>query len=554
MQKIEIRVSTHVARDFLQNAAYFNTLPKVVWEYVSNSLDNAREGQPINVVVDILGSIRIADDAMGMSRRDLQNFFQMHAENLQRLRGKRVRGRFGTGKCAAFGIANCLKIDTSQGGKRNIIELRRSDILSARSGKPFPVRDVMADEPTDLSDGTLVEISDLNIKNLDLQSTVAYIERHLSRYRQRAKVVINGQECLFEEPQASEKFYFSPPTDVAKHIGEVTLVVKVSPVPLEPETNGVDILSNGIWHDTTLAGLEKRELSQYLFGEVDVPILEDREWEIPPFDNTRNNALNIQNPVVAVLFGWIAQELESVRQKLVEAERNKKQSEEAKRLEREASEIAKILNDDFNKLQAEFEFARLISTRQATTRRSETTGTEGEPVPGGGNQPTKWQESGGSTGGKGKLKASRGSTKGVNTGPDLIPGAEPGAPKIAANGTDKRRKGLFRIEYKNETAERNRSRYDRLARTIIINMDHPQIAGAYNASGKNTESRQFREISYEVAAVEYAQAIPFEKIEQLGDLYQASEALLDVGITINRLTRRFAEIFAKPNRKMVESD
>lgn len=39
--KTEIRVSTHVARDFLQSAAYFNTVPKVVWEYVSNSLDNS---------------------------------------------------------------------------------------------------------------------------------------------------------------------------------------------------------------------------------------------------------------------------------------------------------------------------------------------------------------------------------------------------------------------------------------------------------------------------------------------------------------------------------
>ena len=52
----EIKVSTHVARDFLQNAEYFNTLPKVVWEYVSNSLDNSKEsGQPVNVVVDMLG-------------------------------------------------------------------------------------------------------------------------------------------------------------------------------------------------------------------------------------------------------------------------------------------------------------------------------------------------------------------------------------------------------------------------------------------------------------------------------------------------------------------
>ena len=547
----EIKVSTHVARDFLQNAEYFNTLPKVVWEYVSNSLDNSKEsGQPVNVVVDMLGSvIRIADDASGMSRKDLQNFFQMHAENRQRLRGKRVRGRFGTGKCAAFGIANCLRIDSSKNGKRNIVELHRSDILSARDGRPFPVGDILVDEPTDQSDGTLVEISDFRVKSLDFQPAIAYIERHLSRYRQRARVVINGQECQFEEPQASEQITVSPPPEIAEHIGDVKLVVKVSPVPLDPETNGVDVLSNGIWHDTTLAGLEKREMSEYLFGEVDVPLLEeDREWDIAPFDNTRNNALNVQNPVVAVLFGWIAQELEKVRQRLVEAERSRRQSDEAKKLEKEASEIARMLNEDFERLQMEFEFARLVASRQGKVKKAEVNGTEGEPLPGGGELTTVWQEARNS---RGKVKGGRSldSNKRTSDGSDLVPGSQPGSPKSSADGNQKRRRGLFHIAYKRETPERNRSRYDRDTRTIVINLEHPQIASAYNASGKNTESRQFLEISYEVAVVEYAQAIPFEKIEQAGEQYRASEALFDVGDTINRLSRRFAGVLSKPSRR-----
>jgi len=44
-------VTSHVSRDFLQNAVYFNTLPKVVWEYVSNSLDNGKDGVPTTVAV-----------------------------------------------------------------------------------------------------------------------------------------------------------------------------------------------------------------------------------------------------------------------------------------------------------------------------------------------------------------------------------------------------------------------------------------------------------------------------------------------------------------------
>ena len=548
--KAQITVSTHVARDFLQNAAYFSTVPKVVWEYVSNSLDNAKEGQPANVVVDIASTvIQIADDASGMSRKDLQNFFQMHGENIQRKRGKRVRGRFGTGKCAAFGIANCFRIDATKDGMRNVVELHRRDIEAAKSGEPFPVRDVVVDELTDQSDGTIVEIRDFNVKHLDIEGTIIYIERHLSRYRQRARVVINGQECQFEEPQASEQFTFSPPPEVAKHIGDVTLLVKISPVPLEAENNGVDILSHGIWHETTLAGLQNKEMAQYLFGEVDVPILEDKEWPIPAFDNTRNNALNVQNPVVAVLFGWIAQELEKVRQKLVEAERARRQSEEAKKLEKEASRIAEVLNEDFEKLQMEFEFARRVSSRQGKVKISEIVGSQIELLPGEGREPTAWQVAGNPHGKGTRGEGPSGPGDTPRPGPDLIPGSQPGSPKSPIDGPQKRRRGLFSIEYRNETAGRYRSRYDRESRTIIINLDHPQIVGAYQSSGKNTESRQFREISYEVAIVEYAQAIPFEKIDQAGDQYQASEALFDVRDTINRLARRIAEILSESSSK-----
>lgn len=106
-----IQVTSHVSRDFLQNSAYFNTVPKVIWEYVSNSVDNPKPNKPVNVEVKISKErLVVSDDGCGMSREGLRNFFQMHAENIQRLRGKSVRGRYGTGKCAAFGIADILRV------------------------------------------------------------------------------------------------------------------------------------------------------------------------------------------------------------------------------------------------------------------------------------------------------------------------------------------------------------------------------------------------------------------------------------------------------------
>jgi hypothetical protein len=535
-----ITVTTHVARDFLQNAAYFNTLPKVLWEYVSNSLDNAKEGPPVNVAIEVLNTqISVADDGSGMSREDLRAFFQMHGENRQRVRGKRVRGRFGTGKCAAFGIANRLLIDTTQNGFRNVVELRRSDIEGARSGQPFPVRETVINEVTTQIDGTLIKIGELNIKRLDLEGSISYIQHHLSRYRGRARVVINGHECIFEEPQAQETVLVSAPPQIAQHLGDITLAIKVSPIPLETENNGVDILSHGIWHQTTLAGLENKEMAQYLFGEVDVPILEDKEWPIPAFDNTRNNTLNIQNPVVVILFAWISQELDKVRRKLVDAERTRRQSEEAKKLQKEASKIAEILNEDFLKLEMDFDFAKQVTARQGKVKLS-SSGDQTEPLPGAGQQPTSWQETGAphSDGIKHGDRSTLGSTPRVG-GADIEPGAQPGAPRSVIDNAPRQRKGLFAIEYRSETTDGYRSRYENTTHTIIINLDHPQIAGALKAGGGMIESRSFREISYEVALVEYAIAIQYEKMDQELDPYTT---LLEVRETVNRVAKRFAVV------------
>jgi hypothetical protein len=78
-------------------------------------------------------------------------------------------------------------------------------------------------------------------------------------------------------------------------------------------------------------------------------------------------------------------------------------------------------------------------------------------------------------------------------------------------------------------------------KTIFINVDHAQIAGAFDAGGKRTDSRQFREICYEVAAVEYSIALPYEKLERM-ELYPAEDALFDVKDTIDRAIKRFIEL------------
>ena len=96
------------------------------------------------------------------------------------------------------------------------------------------------------------------------------------------------------------------------------MTIKVAPFSLDQDERGIDILSEGIWHETTLGDIEGKELSERIFGEVDVPLLEQVNDDIAPFDNTRNNLLNRANPRVVILIAWISQELEKVRQTLAQ--------------------------------------------------------------------------------------------------------------------------------------------------------------------------------------------------------------------------------------------
>lgn len=540
----EILVTSHVSRDFLQSSAVFNTLSKVIWEYVSNSLDNPQDNKSISVAVQITEEkIKIIDDGSGMTRDELKNFFQMHGINKNRKTGKRVRGRFGTGKSAAFGIANKLTIDSISSKKNNIVTISREEISSAKKGEPFPVKDLLINESTDLDNGVSIIIEDINIKVRDkIPSVISYIEKHLGRYRQIAKVTINGHLCKYKEPIFSSIYEKNPPKNLIDLIGDSTLIIKVSPTPLEEDDKGIDIMSLGIWHETTLAGLEKKEFSNFLFGEVDIPILEEKEdWDIPPFDNTRNNTLNKSNSVVVKLLSWIASELEEVRQILIADDKKRRESAEAKKLEKEAEAIAQILNDDFNQVIDDFELAAKISAKRGRTKISTDPSSIFANLPGEGDEDTGLQQAGHehNNGQGGKNKPGKGEEP--KEGPSVIEGNQKGNKKPASNTGKKKNRGVFSIEYLHETEGSKRSRYNPETRSIIINLDHPQIDKIYNSNSKSVEARNFREISYEVAVVEYAIALPFEKMK-IDDLYDAAEALLDTRDIIDRVTRKFAEI------------
>src|SRR5437667_12623600 len=156
----QIYVKSHVARDLLQNAGLFKTDKLVVWEYVSNGLQYVNPGTNpvVRVQLDSKNKkIVIADNGRGMDWAGLQNFFVMHGENIDRKEGRPGRGRFGTGKSAAFGIADVLRITTVHNKKRSKLELKRADIETMKSEDPIPVRIIEKEVDSAQGNGTLIE-------------------------------------------------------------------------------------------------------------------------------------------------------------------------------------------------------------------------------------------------------------------------------------------------------------------------------------------------------------------------------------------------------------
>jgi len=302
------------------------------------------------------------------------------------------------------------------------------------------------------------------------------------------------------------------------------------------------VLSYGLWHETTLAGAENKDLSNRIFGEIDVEKLEDDESPIAPFDNTRNNQLNRSNPLVVTLLAWLNQKIEMVRLEIVAEEEERRRSEQYKRLHKSSKEIEKILNEDFNSIIEQYELARKVTSTQAR-KLSTQAGGEGVVLPGDGDLPSRFEPAG--------FERGDGHTAGLNPpgegeeprelGPNLLPGDHPGSPQeISEKETQRKvRRGVFSLQWVEGSPDDHRSEYKKDERTIFINLNHPQVKAAQINSGGSIDSKQFKEITFEIAIVEYALAVQYERAEN-EDL-DTFDALFEVGSIIDRVTRKITQ-------------
>jgi hypothetical protein len=543
-----IKVTSHVGRDLLASAAIFKTEASATWEYIVNSLQYVDDGVTPKVHVDVkprLKQIEISDNGRGMTEKDLNHFFTMHAENIERLRGLPGRGKFGTGKSAAFGIGNLLRVDTQRNGYRNVVELNRDAIVKS-GGKDIDVKVLIQNEQTNLPNGTTITIGEIFLEKINIQPIVEYVERHLQVFRARMpEVAINEHVCQYREPTIFDVFNFHPDKNQSKMIGDVELTIKVSSSPLPVSEQGISIsagLGNLVAIET--AGIERKEMGNYLFGDIDVPALETFKSPIEPYDLTRSLQLNPNHPVVKVLIPFIGSKLEEVRKEQVKKLYEARKTEEARRLANEAQKISEILNKDFENL-----LGRLQAIRTALAKPGRLTSNFGQSGSAD-NEEGIWVEG---ISFPGDIEKSSGNkeTERVTSGlpnPEIVSRGirkNNGTSSVdPAGGEGKKRKkprGGFNVEYRHLGEENDRSKYDQSTLTILINLDNAVVRNALKSSS-GVEDISFRRLSYEIAFTEYAMALGYELLEQDRDM-PADDLIYEVRTTLNRVSTGAAFLY-----------
>lgn len=541
----DLKVRSHVGRDLMQSAALFKHEHSVVWEYVSNGLEYVNPGvSPIvKVAVDSKNhKISIRDNGRGMSFSDLHRYFQMHGENIDRKKGKPGRGLFGTGKSAAFGIANLLRVTTTCHGKRSCVELTRKAIDAPGTDDSVPVRAITADAPTSEANGTLIEIEQIQLKRIDPNSIIRHIERHIAHWP-NATVFVNHHKCEFIEPPiAFERRYSTLGTAFEPILGDAQLVARVAKAPLEEELQGIAITSRGVWHESTLASCERRPFANYVFGHFEVAALSSDKSSISPFDMSRSMRLNPRNETVAQIYAFVGMNVEQICRELEAQDRDRRRAEEAKKLAKEAEAIAEIINRDFANWRDQVRRVNAQISGQSDIFHGTALGDDEEKIVAGSDFPVRVvSESGGpgplGTGGGDGMSSATGGTRLVSD--EVTPDAS------GTQSKTKRRRsvnsGGFNVDFREMGAEEARARYERDNRTIYINLEHPQIATANRRA--DLQDPSFRRLAYEVAFAEYAIALASE-MAGVGYYLDIVDPITDIRATLNRLAVAGARLYA----------
>ena len=510
-------MTTHAGRSLLQEAARFSNEGKAVGEYVKNSWQYTDHDPTVEILVDQENkSIRIIDDSNGMDKDDInKRFLVLHQENIERAKGKIGRGEFGTGKIAALGIGEILRVRTVRNKKINEFEIRRKDCDAKISEKEVKVHWIKPNEDTSEKNGTIIDILKFRQKRqIKTNSIKEFLQSKTlteTVYEHNIKLFLQAEELKKKEIPFSEEIKANTEGEFKKIIGDAEISIKVASKKLDEDERGIKIFTKGIYK--AFIKNPSARYSEFIFGECSCDKLIDENQDPPIFDSSRREELNPDNELAKKFQEFVLIEVDKVRKKLEKEANAKRDKEKEEALRKEAEKMKDFFNSDYKEQELELQ-KRAVKARGNIDEKDKDLPSLGETkivvgkdigvniVDGDGNAGV-FEGRGDGEGGDGD---GRGKEGGVLEKTD-----EETKHKGTERKTKKRRSGGgFNITFENLGSSDYRAKYEDDTRTIIVNLDHPFLKKIEEMAGDRTSTKYMRP-AWEAALFEYAAAITTQK-------------------------------------------
>lgn len=533
-------------RAVLDAASDFTNEGKAIGEYVKNSWQYTGNHAKVEIFVDQENkTIQIKDNSEGMDLNTLQTrFFVLHKRNIDRQRGKLKRGEHGTGKSAALGIGDILRVSTIKNNILNEFEIHRKDCEDEEiSLKKVPIRWLHKEKSKVASNGTTVTIEgwaykrDISINNIkEFLKTKTLPERRAYSHSNKGKEIetkislfINGDEIKEEQIPYSREKIIEFNDEEKKYYEDINFILRIADRKLKQHEQGVRIFSNGILRAFIKTPTANK--SEFIFGECECPKLM-KENNPPIFDSSRNEQINEDNEFGLNFKNFISKNVDILRKELEKQDKDRRQKEKNEITKKEEEKMKNFFNSIFKEQQLEFE--KIAARVRGSIDKKD------DFVPELGETKIVVGKEFGAKIVDGDDGANILDIKSTPHMPDPVdPNPNPkGSGKLEKNLNDpntnakerkSRRKqsgGGFDFQYKYDGKEEDRATYDRENRVITVNLEHPFIEKLHKACNEDKSTPKFRRGAYEAAAVEFAAAVTLMK--QTSNL---ADNTLDSGVT-----------------------
>ena len=532
IEQFEDGMTTDAGRAVLDSATDFTNEGKAVGEYVKNSWQYTDKHPNVEIIVDQQNkSIHIKDDSRGMSIDDLRTrFFVLHKRNIDRQKGKIKRGEYGTGKAAALGIGEILRVTTVHNNLINQFEIHRADCEDEiKSAKSVPIRwhPENQNKKTSKNNGTTIDIEGfLYDRPISIQSIKDFLQTKTLPEKKAYTHEENGIEVntiinltLNEEKIEEEEIEFSKEIPITlsdeekKYFDSMDFTIRIADRRLKPDEQGIRIFCNGIFKAFIKTPLANK--SEYIFGDCECPKLMT-EKHPPIFDSNRNNQINEDNKFGSDFKRFVMRHVDIYRKELEKEDKENKKKEKDEITKKEEQKMKEFFKSIFK--EQELEFQKIAAKARGNIDKKD------DFVPELGESKITFGKDFG-------IKIVDGD-EGIgipniqpSPNPDPNPNPNPNHDPKTTNekfekdinsneskGKERKAKkkpsgGGFDFKYENIGKAEDRADYNPEERIITVNLSHPFIEKLYKASNEDTSMPKFRRGAYEAAAVEFAAAI-----------------------------------------------